>query len=478
MRVKIFVITALCFAVTAFSQVKYIHGNKFEFNASDEKDVKLLAGDKDSYFMQSRINENSIRNNNTILVRKFDNLNKLKETFSHSMPQMEKYAPIEYLGSFDSGNKIVFITETYSGKSKKKDIYKITFDKSSSTFTDEILATYPIESMMKSGTSYFEKSENGRYAAVVFYAHSPRKEPVKIDVNLIETGSTQSVWKKQVTAEAGSSDTDFFVTNSGNVGLLRTVQQNAMLLYVTATAQEEKFFTEKMKIISETAVSIGPKDYLVAFTSNPKTIKMNAANFESLMLYDIQEGKVIANEVASAFNDGSKITDVFIPYTYSNGENIYLFTESKLNAGTRQVKSPMGTMMISETLFLAGDPRLTVVNVNTGKIVTTNKIATNSASPAELEFHSMGLINIKGNYVYKNGKKYDFNSVNLDSYNFGTLKNMPPYDGNIAEISQSGNSYNQALLYRPDSQSIYFPRTFDGSNTTASIVSIQNFDGK
>lgn len=472
MKLKIFTALAICISSIAFAQTTYKYGTKFTFDPTQEKDVKLISGGTDTYYMQSSINENSIRSNNKILVRKFDNANNLKQTFFYEMPQIEKYAPINYLGSFESGNKIVFITETYAGKVKKKDIYKIIFDKSAATFTQELLASYPIESTMKSGTTYFERSENGRYGAVVFYQHSPRKEPVKISINVIDTGSLKSFWAKDITGEAGSSDTDFFVTNSGNIGLLRSANQNASLLFVTASGQEEKFFTEKMKVISETAVSIGDKDYLIAFNSTPKTVKFNASNFENLMLYDIKEGKIIANDVVKEYNDGSKIADLFIPYTYVSGDKIYIFTESKLDTGTRQVKSPMGTMMITETAYKAGDPRIVAINTATGKVEAVNKL--NSERLHELENHSLGLVNIKGNYIFKTGSLLNLSAINFDNNGSSVLHSLSKATGNDPHFG-GGEVYNQALLYRPESKTLAYPRSMENQ---ASIVAIENFDPK
>jgi len=472
MKLRTFTALAICISSIAFAQSNYKYGNKFDFDATQEKDVKLITGGNDGYYMQSSINENSIRSNNKIFVRKFDNSNNLKQTFSHEMPQIEKYAPINYLGSFESGNKIVFITETYAGKVKKKDIYKIIFDKTTETFTNELLVSYPIESTMKSGTAYFEKSENGRYGAVVFYQHSPRKEPVKISINVIDTGSLKSVWNKEVTGEAGSSDTEFFVTNSGNIGLLRSANQNASLLFVTSSAQEEKFFTEKMKIISETAVSIGDKDYLIAFNSTPKTVKFNASNFENLMLYDINEGKIIANEVVAPYNDGSKIADVFIPYTYVSGDKIYIFTESKLDAGTRNVKSPMGTMMITETYYKAGDPRIVAINTATGKIESVTKL--NSERTAELEMHSLGIVNIKGNYIFKAGSLLNFSAINFENNSGRPLASLAKATGKDPYFGD-GYPYNQALLYRPELKTLAYPRVLGNQ---ASIITVENFEGK
>jgi len=478
MKFKIFTIFALGIAVSAFSQAKYNHGNKFDFDKTIEKDVKMIAGDASSFYMSSITNENTFDSKSQILVRKFDNTNNLKQTFSYNIPQMEKYAYINYLGSFDAGNNIVFMTETYAGKLKKKNIYKIIFDKTSGTFKEDLMATFPIESVMKSGTSYFEKSENGRYGAVVFYEHPPRKEPVKINISVFETANLKTVWEKQITGEAGSSDTHFFVANSGNVGLLRSAQQNGSLLYVTPTGQEEKFFTEKMKIVSEHTVSIGSKEYLLAFNSTPKTIKMNAANFENLMVYDIAEGKIISNEVVSQYNDGSKIVEIYTPYSTVSSDNIYLFTESRINAGTRQVKSPMGTMMINETYYVTADPRMVIINATTGKIDNVVALNGKGRKNAELDLHALGIINVKGNYIMKKGENYDLTAVNLDSKSVVELKNMPPYkETQAAQFQGSGDAYSQALLYRPDVKGIYYPRTYDGSRSAA-IVAIENFDGK
>lgn len=478
MKEKIILLIILFFGISAFAQSKYRHGNPFDFDSAKEKDVKLVSGDKDSYFMYTRMNGDNFGINNKITVRKFDNTNTLKETFVHEMPQLEKFAYINYLGSIDAGNKIVFITETYAGKLKKKNIYKIIFDKTAGTFTDDLLATFPIESVMKSGTAYFEKSENGRYGAVVFYEHAPRKEAAQINVTVLDTGSLKTVWSKKITGEPGSSDSHFFVANSGNVGLIRSAAQNAMMLYVTPSGQEEKFFTEKMKIISETAVSIGDKEYFIAFNSLPKTIKVNAANFENLMLYDVAEGKIISNQKSTAYDDGSKIVEVYIPYTTVSGDKIYLFTESRLNNGTRTVNSPMNTMTMTETHYVTGDPRLTVIDAASGNIDVVSSLDNNSSRVEELDVHSFGIANVRGNFILKTGNLANLNLVNLDAKTVTNLKDLPlPAATNAPVFNNVQNIYNQALLYRPEVKSLYFPRSYDGGKSAA-IVSLENFEGR
>lgn len=55
MKFKIFTILALGIATMAFSQAKYNHGNKFDFDKAIEKDVKMIAGDASSFYMSSEI---------------------------------------------------------------------------------------------------------------------------------------------------------------------------------------------------------------------------------------------------------------------------------------------------------------------------------------------------------------------------------------------------------------------------------------
>lgn len=470
--------TVLCFlSLQIFAQNEFKFGQKFTLNRNEEKDVKMWPGDKNTYFMQSVITEQSIPNKYQIIVRKFDNSNNLAGDYSIDMPQIEKFAPVNYLGSYISGNKISFITETYAGKAKTKEIYRINFDTSSQQFSKELVASYPIESTFKSGTAKFETSENGRYGTIIFYEHSPRKEPVKINILVLETQSNNKIWEKKLSLNPGTSDTDLFITNNGNVGLLRSQDQNAFLLYVTPDSENEKLFTEKMKFVSEKLVTIGSKDYLLAFNSIAKGVKFNASNFENLMLYDVQEGKIISNNVVKSYNDGSKISQLLIPYSYASGDTIYLFTESKLEAGSKQVKSPMGSMMISETVYAYGDPRIVAIKTS-GEIENITKFNSNKMT-SEYGISSLGMSNIKGNVILKTT---DLSNISLlDLQNFSS-KNIISTDipNGITEKSLkddpyrlSGIPYTQALLYRPEVNTLVFPRSMDGNQ--ASIVSIDNF---
>ena len=475
MKLKIITLFAFCISLFSFSQSTYSHGNLFDFNKNFEKDVQLVPGGKDSYYMHSRINEDNYAANNIIIVRQFDNNNDLKQTFSHEMPQLEKFAYVNYLGSFDSGNKIVFISETYVGKLKKKDIYKIIFDKVSGTFKDELLESFPIESVMKSGTTKFEKSENGRFGAIVFYEHSPRKESAKINIHVIETGSLKTAWKKQVIGEPTSYDTHFFVANSGNVGLLRVLKENAFLQYVTASSEEEKLFTEKMKIANETVVNIGSKEYLLAFNSTSQTFKVNGGKFDQLMLFDIEEGKIIGNDATPQYYRDGKILEVLFPYITVSGDKIYAFTENIVAIGKKQIRTPMGGSMDGETIYHSQNPNMVIINYTTGKLEAAQNVF--PAISTDMEHHSLGIVNIKGNFYVKNTSVFNLDKINLDTKELKQYQ-LEKKSNESAErrslYSSTGNVYSQAVLYRPETNTLHYPRNYPESKSAA-IVSIDNF---
>src|SRR5690606_29549312 len=98
--------------------------------------------------------------------------NQLIETYTTELPTFDKGAYYNYIGSADAGNgKVVFFSEAYVGKSKKKEISQTVFDKSTGEFTSTVIANVPIESAMKSGTTYFELSQNKRFAAIRHEKH-------------------------------------------------------------------------------------------------------------------------------------------------------------------------------------------------------------------------------------------------------------------------------------------------------------------
>lgn len=461
MKNKIFSILIVLFSAVIYGQTTAKYGKQFDADTKFEKGIKMALPESSAFYMQSYIDEPNI---DKLIIRKFDQNNNIVNTYAQEFPKMEKFSYINYLGSMESGGKIAFFTENYSGKQKKKDFYKVVFDKATAAFTATVIASYPIESVMKSGTAQFEVSENGRFGAIVYYQHSPKKEPSKIAVIAVENGSFNQAWKKDLSRTENARETDFVVTNSGNVGLIRIVEQTSMMLFVSANSEEEKFFSEKMIINSAAAVSMGSKDYLVAFNAIKKTVGINPSVVENVLLYDLKEGKIIANNPVREF-DNTNLQRVQILSTYLGGDKIYVFTESRMQNGTRMVNN------FSEKIYVQSDPKLVEVAVNDGSVRISSIQGT--SKPESGKNNTMGMAKVKGNYIVKTSYPLTVRNFNIDTWNSADLKitekERDPYSGD-------GEVVNAALLYNPESGTLIYPRKF--SDGRMSIISLENFTGK
>jgi hypothetical protein len=458
MKLKIFSFFTFLFFSLGFGQISATWGDKFEFKQGLENDLKFVLSDNYNHYLQSNIAEKGMWHYNSIIVRKFDQKNKLVDTFVQSYPKIEANAFTNYLGSLESGiDKLIFFTESYSGKSKKKEIYKIVFDKSTSKFTTSVLATYPIESLMKSGNVAFKKSENGKYGAVVNYAHSPRKEPSKISTVVVDANSTNISWQKDISLAENATEQSFFVTNNGNVGLVRMADYTSKIIYLTSSKQEEKFLPEKVILQNFKDISIGSQEYLVGFNYVRQGIR--TSDFENIMLYDLNNGKIIAN---NAINNYKNVIakEVEIPYAYVSEGKIYIFTEAKVESGKTVETFPT-------TIYKYTHPFIYELNSNDGKLLNS-KIIDIDLKPLANFNHAFGWVNIKGRIFISDSYKSNLREFDLQNF---TFKKENYIENNYTAVSYE-SLQNQLILYKNDSkQMIMGVNKGDG----LSLITYENF---
>lgn len=398
MKHKILVVLVLIGFSTAFFAQSNEFGTKFEYNPKTELDSKLVLKDNYNHYLFSAINVDGMLRNHLIILRKFDQKNKLVQTFRQDYGSKDLSVLCNYLGSFEAGNKIIAITESYSGKLNKKDITKHVFDKSTSTFESTIIATYPIESLSKSGTTYVRKSENNNFIGIDYVAYNTKKDPEQNTITVLD-GSGKVVWQKTAALDPAFVTNGFTITNSAKAIVLRESRSykiNPMLTVITADNQEDKIFDAEIKAQEPKAITIGDKDYLLAFNYPSKGVR--SCDFQDVLLYDLENGKIIKNNRISAFNTAKDLREVqFKSITLQNNE-IIIFAEAKSEI---VVKPTLGMPVSWDKDYRYESATLFVMSFD-GTLKGEKKLINDQNVYSNL-FHSYGLLNNKGTFYIVNG---------------------------------------------------------------------------
>jgi len=323
----------ILFALALVSKISFAQssefGTSFEFNPKTELDAKFVLKDNYNHYLFSVINIDGMLRDNRIMIRKFDQKNKLVQTFTQEFNPKDVSYLNNYLGSIESGtDEVIAITESYSKKFLKKEISKHVFDKKTSLFETTIIATYPIESLSKSGTTFVRTSENNNYIGIDFLAYSPKGEPEKNLITMLD-GSGNVLWQKEVPLDPAYSTRSLTVTNSGNAVLLRdpkSYKLTSALTLITKEGKEDKSFDAPINAYEPKAISIGTKDYLVAINYPNKS---RSCDFENIMLYDLENGKLLGNNKLTDFCQLKNIKDVLIKSITLQNNEIIVFLEGK-----------------------------------------------------------------------------------------------------------------------------------------------------
>ncbi|MBL0358621.1 MAG: hypothetical protein IPP72_17945 [Chitinophagaceae bacterium] len=399
MKQKIFVLLAMCISSICFGQMKYDWGEKFDFSDKQESKPQLVMLDNYNTYLLTVTEIDGLLSSHKVTIRKFDQKNQLIDTYTQEFQKIDASTLYNYLGFKEVGNnQVVVFAESYSGKEKKKDIYKYVFDKSTGKFTTSLVVSFSIESAMKSGSTELEVSENGRYIGIINKRDPSKKEPVQDNVIMMDANTLSVLWNKEVPLEEKVYDRAFTVTNSGKAVLLRAAKGFKLFNYlkvVTQDAQEDKQFEEAVVLHNPKAISIGQADYIVDFNYDAKGLRKG--DYEKIMLYDISTGKTIKNNTITDFNNIKDISEIHFTKIFLQNNEIHLFTEAKVKAGTRQVKvNAFSTMTMDEPYYQFGPSHLIIMNFE-GEVKEIKNLRTGENSLADF-YHSYGLLNINGRY--------------------------------------------------------------------------------
>lgn len=449
---------------TSFAQ-NYQFSERFDFDTKNEQDPKFVLMDNYNSYLLTIVNKYGMMASSKIILRKFDQKMTLVETITHPFPELPGNATLHnYLGSFAIGSdKAVVFTESYSGKSKRDEVYQHVYDKATKKFTSTMLMGFPIVSNSKSGSVTVKQSHNGQYFAINYKAANSKKEPEVNHLMVLNSSTLDVAWKKEVTFMNEFFTRHLVATNSGKVVLTRLpygYKLDNYLVLVTEQEQTDLKVGESIKIHEPVAISIGTQDYLLAMNYPSKGIRRG--DFGDLMLYDLSSGNILKNNEVSGFNSVAKIDEVNFRHIVMENNEIAIFAEAKVDATPAPVPGSTGFPVEKHTF---GPSFLITMNLE-GTVKAMKPIPSSSGNEADL-YHAFGLVNAKGQWYVHTGLDSGF-------YKYNYIFNNEPLARSIAfglydDGSRRVQYIHQLVHYFPDTNKFMFAKITTTDKTEMSI---------
>lgn len=467
MRKHLRILTLLVVLATAtvFAQTKKEWGSKFDYDIKTEIDPKVVLADNYNHYMISVINKDGMLGQNKIIIRKFDQKNTLVNTFIQEFPYKDMFTLHNYLGSFELGkDKVVVFTDSYSNKTKKKEIHKVVFDKNTDTFTTTLVVGFIFESLSKSGTAYVVGSQNGAYIGVIYSKFSNKKIAEVDECTVLNATTLDVAWQKTVAFPLEFYSGDITLTNSGKLVFVKRVvskSEKHSLLVVDASSETDKDLGANIKISRPLAISIGTQDYLIAFNFEAR---LREWAYSNIMLYDLQSGKILNNDKIVIFPGIKDIQDVKYNYVNVHDNQIDLFTESKYQTGSMPSTAFPNDPKFNDPVYTYGSGTVIVMDTE-GKLKSNDKL---DVIPFGNELvYSFGVFNQKGNYYIntagftERGVEYaSFYQLTPETYT-SSKKSKIDFVYNVSEEAYLHGSFiHQFVNYFPDSKRILFAKYF------------------
>lgn len=452
---------------TSFAQ-NYQFSERFDFDTKNEQDPKFVLMDNYNSYLLTIVNKYGMMASSKIILRKFDQKMTLVETITHPFPELPGNATLHnYLGSFAIGSdKAVVFTESYSGKSKRDEVYQHVYDKATKKFTSTMLMGFPIVSNAKSGSVTVKQSHNGQYFAINYKAANSKKEPEVNHLMVLNSSTLEVAWKKEVTFMNEFFTRHLVATNSGKVVLTRLPYGYKLDNYLVVVSEQEQTdlkVGESIKIHEPVAISIGAQDYLLAMNYPSKGIRRG--DFGDLMLYDLSSGNILKNNEVSGFNSVTKIEEVNFRHIVMENNEIAIFAEAKVDATPAPVPGSTGFPVEKHTF---GPSFLITMNLE-GTVKAMKPIPSSSGNEADL-YHAFGLVNAKGQWYVHTGLDSGF-------YKYNYIFNNEPLARSIAfglydDGSRRVQYINQLVHYFPDTNKFMFAKITTTDKTEMSIGTV------
>ncbi|MNX45452.1 hypothetical protein D3C86_759670 [compost metagenome] len=468
MKTKIASLLFLLVSLTAVSQRPKEIGTKFDYDER-ETDLKVVLVDNYNHFMSSAINvDASMQSVNKIIIRKFDQKNQLVETFTEEFPYKDVFTLHNYLGSFELQNeKLLILVDCYSNKTKKKEIFQITFDKKTNLFDKKVIAEYTFESITKSGTTYAMVSQNKNYIGIVYSKYANKKIAEENQCTLIDGRTGDLLWQKDVPFPLLSFTESVVLSDSGKFIFVRTTKetgsQNVLAIADGNTVESKDFGKEDVKIKKPLAFSIGPNEYLIAFNNYAHGI--NRGEYDKVLFYDLNAGTVLKNNRVESLEKIKDLSRVNFNNLSIQNDEIYLFVDSDFKSGTKPDPTfPNSTFKVAE--YSNGYPSLLIFDTK-GTLTRTEDF---DVLPFKEPSKSMSVMNIKGNYFLNSYVKYPRSSSFFDGIyrlNNGAIDQSLKITS-LEDIKEGGTVITKFSNYLPDAKRLIIAKSY-GANKMAFV---------
>ena len=468
---RILFLGTLLVSSLVFSQSKINFGAPFDMDLKLETDMHFAMMDDSNFFLSSASNSES-NFYQKFFVRKFDQSNKMVSSFSEPFKAIDDRAIGNYVGSFSNANAIVFFNESSSGKNKKVDLYKTVFDKKSETFSSSLVASYPIESLMKSGNSYFAISDNGRYAVTVYQSYQGRKDPKLISAYVFETGATKEAYHKDLTVTDEFSARYIAVSNSGKVIVTRdpvSYKEGSKIHIISKDGEDEKMMDPNVLLYQPYIFSKGSQELLFAFNSSTRATKDSP---DSFLIYDLESGNVISNTKSVVYSSLKLPEKAFVRKVFFNNEEFQVFAEAKKQIGT---KPSSLNSAFTDPVYAYQKGSLMSFDQNG---VSKNSVGIGSSYSSNSSgtdiFRAFGVENVMGNFYITHGDVKTIEEIN--PRDISVVENLYIFRDK-AEFSgdeKSGSQLNDVLAYYNKTKTFYFVQS--NSQNSSQIVTASGFE--
>src|SRR5690606_10044414 len=182
-------------------------------------------------------------------------------------------------------------------------------------------------------------------------------------------------------------------------------------------------------------------------------------------------GNIIANDKAVGLYSHKDIVDVSIRNLFVENNEIVIFSEGKLKAGTKEQKSYGGTMTIP-TAYYHYTPSYMIKLSLEGEIKDKVKLLISNSNEADL-YHSFGVNLIKGNFYIKTSTESGILRMQIDGSQTPVFSIHAGLDPNRTSPMKY---INQLTHYLPDSNTFLLARTIEENGM--SLVSVKGVNIK
>lgn len=458
----------LIFTLSFLQAQDNIKGDNFEFDKENEKEPQIVLVDNYNHYLFTVTNRDGMASSHKLTLRKFDQKNQLIDTYIKDFA-IDIFTLHNFHGAYEIDSaKIAFLIESYSNKRKINELIQYIFDKETGLYSSHVITSYASTDLKKFGYYHVSKSQNNNYIGVAYEARSKKKEPEVTECIILQRSSFNVVFKKTVLFEDDFFTGEKIISNSGNFIFLRrprSYKETNYFTVITKDTETKKTIEENTRVHKPIAISIGTQDYLIAFNYKDKGIRRG--DFGSILIYDLEAGKILKNNAIDDFDKTKDIEEVNFRGVFVENNEIRVFVEGKYKSGTKP-NATFPNSAMKDPVFKFGPSNLLVFS-NEGTLTNNMSLEINLQSEPNL-YHSFGMLNIKGDYIIHPGTYYKENILHnwlykINPNNKFTVSNLK-YHYQMYD-NENYKFVNHVVYYFPDTNRLLTAAVVNNENKMA-----------